>query len=368
MADSTRHVLLLAGRLGTHYTDGPLRTILDRLDRFGIAAQVLCISNDDPGNAHERIIECPGLGMRWQLALAIRRLRLGESIRRPDLLHVIHSAAAPAGLAIAEHWQLPYLQTVDEFLGPHDRLRLSAKWCRRLVAVTRELAHDLVQSFGVPSSLITTIGTGMAATSESDESRVVRPARVPVIGTAGPLTASSGFATFLGAARRVLDAGADVEFVIAGEGEDEVDLRRRAERLRITDRVTFAGQPVDGLDFWSVLDLFCQTSVVPTVGRSLASAMAAGVPSIASDIRGLRSLVTHEETGLLVLPNDSSGLGQAILSLLNDPERARFLGQAGQQAILRRFHPDREASSLAALYREVLARENVRELQPALSV
>ena len=37
--------------------------------------------------------------------------------------------------------------------------------------------------------------------------------------------------TFLAAARRVLDSGVDAEFVIAGQGEDEVDLRRRADRL-----------------------------------------------------------------------------------------------------------------------------------------
>ncbi len=365
MAEPTRHVLLLAGRLGTHYADDPLQTTLKRLERLGIVAQILCISHEDPGSIHDRIIECPGLGNRWQLSFAIRRLRLGDSIRRPDLLHVIQSAAAPAGLAIAEHWGLPYLQTVDDFLAPHDRLRLSAHWCRGLVAVTPELGDDLVQNYGVPPDWVRVIGAGVSPLSESTCERFAHSSRVPVIGTAGPLTASSGFATFLGAAKRVLDAGADVEFVIAGEGEDEVDLRRRAERLRITDRVTFAGQPVNGLDFWSVLDLFCQTSILPTVGRPLAMAMAAGVPSIASDIRGLRALITHEETGLRVLPNDSSGLGAAILSLLRDGERARRLGQNGQQAILRRFHPDDEAQALASFYRELIGCEAASELQPA---
>ncbi|WP_422930979.1 glycosyltransferase family 4 protein [Singulisphaera sp. PoT] len=370
MAEPTRHILLLAGRLGTHYADGPLDAILDRLEHAGMSVQVLCTSNEGDGDEGDRIIECPGLGVRWQMALAIRRLRLDESIHRPDLLHVIHTEAAPAGLAIAEHWRLPYLQTVDEFLGPHDRLRLSEKWCRRLVPVTSELSHDLSQQFGVPASLMTTIGMGLDVRPVANPPQTDRPrsARVPVIGTAGPLTASSGFSTFLNAARRVLDAGADVEFVIAGEGEDEADLRRRAERLKITDRVTFAGQPVEGLDFWSVLDLFCQTSVVPTVGRSLGLAMAAGVPSIASDIRGLRSLVMHEETGLLVVPNDSGGLANAIISLLRDPDRARMLGQAGQKTIMSRFDPDQEARALATLYQEILALETAGEPRAAVLV
>jgi hypothetical protein len=44
----------------------------------------------------------------------------------------------------------------------------------------------------------------------------------------------------------VLDAGIDAEFVIAGQGESEFNLRRRAERLRIADRTTFAGRNVIG--------------------------------------------------------------------------------------------------------------------------
>ena len=194
---------------------------------------------------------------------------------------------------------------------------------------------------------------GIAAPEEAP----VRPAagRVPVIGTAGPLTAKSGFATFLGAARRVIDAGTEAEFVIAGGGEDEVDLRRRADRLGIADRVTFAGNPALGGRLWNVLDVYCQTSIAPTVGRTLAVALAFGVPSIASDIEGLRPFVTHEVTGLRVPPGDPSALGRSILALLGDPPRARRLGEAGRAAILRDFTPDAEAKALVDVYRQALS-------------
>ena len=49
----------------------------------------------------------------------------------------------------------------------------------------------------------------------------------------------------------------DAEFVIAGQGEAEVDLRRRAARLRIADRLTFAARCFVGPRFWTVLDIFC---------------------------------------------------------------------------------------------------------------
>ncbi|WP_406700359.1 glycosyltransferase family 4 protein [Singulisphaera sp. Ch08] len=355
MGEPARSLLLLAGRLDAQGDIDSMRSFLDRLTRFGVSANLLYVSAGEGTSADERFIECPRLGHRWQLALAVRRLRLGDPTRRPELLHILHSTMSSAGLAIAEHWGIPYIQTVDEFLGPRDRLRLSRRWCRKLVAVNQELADDLEVNFGVPASLLSVACPGITAPEPVAPPATKRLTPVPVIGTAGPLVSASGFATFLNAARRVLDAGIDAEFVIAGKGEDEVDLRRRADRLRIADRVTFASQSLEGFRFWSVLDIFCLTSLVPTVGLSLARAMAAGVPSIASEVVGLRALIDPDVSGLFVPPDNSTALAETIIDLLNDPERSRRIGQRGREVVLRDFQPDDEARDLECIYQSVLA-------------
>lgn len=363
MAKPARSILLLAGRLGVHDEGWSIRPFLDRLEALGLSAQVLCIEAVGDAGADFRVVGVPGLGSRWRLPLAVRSLRFGERLNRPDLLHVLQARMSEAGLAVAEHWRIPYVQTVDDFVPPEGRLRLSRSWCRRLIASSRELADDLTTQLGVPEDLLTSVNPGIDAPEDEPARGDCR--KVTVIGTAGPLVAASGFATFLNAAKRVLDAGVDAEFVIAGQGEDEVDLRRRAERLRITDRVTFAGIPVVGLRFWSVLDVFCQTSLVPSVGRTLATALAFGVPSVASDIKGLRALVTHGENGLSVTPGDSSALARGILELLADPERARRLGGEGRAVMRRDFHPDAETRELADLYAGLLDGAPVDESEPA---
>jgi glycosyltransferase involved in cell wall biosynthesis len=352
MAGTARSILLLAGRLGTQDEGWSIRPFLDRLEGQGLTAQVVCVETVGEAGTDDRIVGSPGLGCRWRLPLAIRGLRFGERLNRPELLHVLSSRMSDAGLAIAEHWRLPYVQTVDEFVHGDGRLRISRRGCRRLVATSRELADDLQAQLGVPAETLTLVHPGIEA-PESEPPRG-SDGTVPVIGAAGPLVASSGFATFLNAARRVIDAGVDAEFVIAGQGEDEVDLRRRAERLKIADRVTFAGIPVVGLRFWDVLDVFCATSVVPSVGRTLATALAFGVPSIASDIEGLRALVGHSLNGLRVTPGDSGALSRTILELLADPARARRLGLEGRSIIRRDFHPDAEARLLVSVYRGLL--------------
>lgn len=353
MSAPSRTILLVAERPGVNDDGRSISRFLDRLELQGLTARVVCLDADGEAETDPRVIMAAGLEGRWRQALAVRELRLGERIARPNLVHVLEASMAEVGLAIAEHWRMPYLLTVDEFLAPGGRLRLSRRWCRGLIAPSRELAEDLRDDLGVPAEMVTEVHPGIEPPSE-------RPPRggeasLPVVGAAGPLVASAGFATFLNAAKRVTEAGVDAEFVIAGRGEEEVDLRRRADRLKIADRVTFASIPVLGARFWGVLDVYCQPSLVPSVGRTLATAMASGTPSVASEIEGLRSLVEPGQSGMTAPPGDSGALAAAILGLLGAPADAFALGQRGREVILRDFAPETEAALLALAYAEALA-------------
>src|SRR4051812_42365027 len=103
MAEPIRNVLLLAARLGEHDDGWPIGPFLERLAKLGIAAQVLCVARAAGTRADYRVVESPGLGHRWLQPLAVRRLRFGDGLKRPDLIHALHDAMGPAALAIAEH-------------------------------------------------------------------------------------------------------------------------------------------------------------------------------------------------------------------------------------------------------------------------
>ena len=150
---------------------------------------------------------------------------------------------------------------------------------------------------------------------------------MPVIGTGGPLDEVSGLMVFLEAARRVLDAGRDAEFVIAGQGATHLDLRRRAQDLRIGERVTVAEFPSVGAEYWAVLDIYCQPSIAPNAGVTLLQAMAHAVPCIATAAAGLRGLIEPGSSGLIIPPDDPRALERAIIELLDHPEDARRLGR-----------------------------------------
>jgi glycosyltransferase involved in cell wall biosynthesis len=344
-------VLILAGRLNRYDTRWPLVPWLDRLERRGCRLQVLCLSQGNVLINDPRCFEAAALGNRWMRGMAARTLWSRDHLVRPDLIHVIHDEMAEAALILSESSGLPYVQTVADFRTLSRGLRLSRRWCRQLVAIRPDLSAALIADLEVPESRVASIAPGIVLPEEP--ARMPAAGRVPAIGTGGPLDEISGLMVFLEAARGVLDSGRDAEFVIAGQGSGHVELRRRAQDLRIAERVTVAEAPTVGAEYWSVLDIYCQPSSAPNSGVSLLQAMAHAAPCISTDIAGLRGLIEPGASGLIVPPDDPGALEAAIISLLDRPDEARRLGQNARLRVQASFDPDAEADRLVELYREV---------------
>ena len=350
MAGGVFKVLILAGRLNWHDGGWPLAPLLDRLERRGCHVQVLCLSRGNDLLDDPRAVEMPTLGNRWLRTFAVRGLWSHGQLVRPDLLHVLHDEMGDVALALSETASLPYVQTVSRFGTVGRGLRLSRRWCRRLVATSPDLAHELIGELGVPADRLAVIRPGM--TPNPPTSPKAADGKVPVIGTGGPLEEASGMMIFLEAARLVVDAGHDVEFVIASQGSQQIVLRHRAQRLQIADRVTVADYPNVGAGFWSVLDIYCQPAVVASTGRTLIQAFGHAVPCIATNVKGLRALIDSGENGVIVPPGDPRALKQAMIALLDHPEEARRLGSHALDRARVQFDPDVEADRLIDLYRQ----------------
>jgi glycosyltransferase involved in cell wall biosynthesis len=284
--------------------------------------------------------------------LVVRRLWSDGRLQRPDLLHVVHEEMVKVALALAETSQLPYVQTVAGFGAVERGLKLSRRWCRRLVATSPDLVQELVGELGVPMEWIALIPPGIL--TQNDRSQKVGASSVPVIGAGGPREERSGLFVFLDAARLVIGAGYDVEFVIASHGSEQAALRHRALSLELAERVTVTDYPIALPELWSVLDVYCQPSVSASTGRTLMQAQARAVPCIATNVKGLRALIDSGETGLVVPPADPVALHKAMIALLDHPEEAHRLGRNAFDRARSRFDVDVEADRLADLYRQVV--------------
>lgn len=122
--------------------------------------------------------------------------------------------------------------------------------------------------------------------------------------------------------------------------------------------VTFLGHvPIADLPRWYATgDVFVSpASGNESFGIVLAEAMAAGRPVVCSDIAGYRSVVQPGKNGVMFPPGDVAALADALVALVEDPERRAQLAGRGRQRALEFAWP-RVTDQIEAVYRQVLAR------------
>lgn len=129
--------------------------------------------------------------------------------------------------------------------------------------------------------------------------------------------------------------------IIAGSGDLRPGYEREARALGVDHRVEFLGNVPDA----KLPDVYRRASfhVLPSVDRSEAfgivtiEAAASGLPSVVSDLPGVRTVVVPETTGLVVPPNDVPALEAALDRLFSDPAATAALGQAARRRAEERY-------------------------------
>ncbi len=177
------------------------------------------------------------------------------------------------------------------------------------------------------------------------------PTGSPVILAIGRLVEKKGFHHLLAACARLREEGAGFALRVVGEGPEATALRGLADRLGISDRVTWLGAQSNAatLDEIRGCALLAAPSIpgadgnIDGIPNVILEAMALGRPVVGSDFSGIPEVVKDGETGLLVPPGDEAALASALRALLGDPERARALGAAAAAFVRERFDAARNA-------------------------
>lgn len=143
------------------------------------------------------------------------------------------------------------------------------------------------------------------------------------------------------------------ELFILGDGPEREELERLARETGEEDRIHFEGFRDDRLNYLRGFDVFVLPSSLEGIPRCVMESMAAGIPSIVTDIEGCRALVEHDTRGFLVPVGDERALANAMQRLAEDPGLARRFGEEGQRYVHHVFSAERMAREYLELYRRV---------------
>lgn len=145
--------------------------------------------------------------------------------------------------------------------------------------------------------------------------------------------------------------------LFSGEAEYEEELRHRAAQPRLAGRVHLLGIRDDIPELMSACDIIAHTSILPEpFGRVLVEALIARKPLVASDAGGVREVVQHMQTALLVQPGNSAALAAAITRLRREPKLANSLAATGASHVREHFTREAMIIGVAANVSDVLER------------
>jgi phosphatidylinositol alpha-mannosyltransferase len=267
-----------------------------------------------------------------------RRVRAALDAFGPDVVHV-HEPASPSASAFALSGGAPLVATfhsgLDRALLYDAAAPLLRRAIRRIavrVAVSARAAAVAHRRLGGTYRVIPN-GVDVARFASASAADLGPGTKLLFVGR---LHARKGFPVAVEAFARLAPARPGLRLVVAGDGSD----RSAPDRLdpAVRERVTMLGA-VPNQDL-PPIHAACDVFVAPNTGGEsfgivLLEAMAAGLPVVASDIPGFDEVVTDGLDGLLVRPGDPAALEAAVARLLDDPETAERLAEAGRRRAAR---------------------------------
>ncbi len=262
------------------------------------------------------------------------------------LFHVGATSARPIPLVFT------LINELAAYTAGHESLKRvlhSADWVTGKAAQALAQARQLVPEITPRSSIIHNgIDTPLLLPEPL-------PLDTPRLLCLGRLAVQKGFDVALKSLASIIDRFPRVRLIIAGDGAERPQLERQVAKLGLKDRVDFLGwvSPDEVPALLNTATMVLMPSRWEGLPSVVLQASMMARPVVATPVGGLSEVVAHQQTGLLVSPEDHAGLAEAIAFLLEHPRRAVEMGQAARRRVQKVFSWEQCVDAYDRLYRKL---------------
>ena len=212
--------------------------------------------------------------------------------------------------------------------------------------------------YKIPINKIVTIPSAVDSRLLNDDTlkdALPGPLGNPAILYVGRLAPRKGVHYLLQATPGIVKEMPKARLVVVGVGPLEHYLKDLSKRLGLQDSVMFLGYVNDEM----IRRLFASADVVvvPSIFEGcplvLLEAMAAGKPVVASAVQGIKDVIKHGFSGLLVTPGDIQEIEHAVIRLVRDRDLATYLGDNARRTIIKDYRWEKIARRTMEVYEKI---------------
>ncbi len=165
-----------------------------------------------------------------------------------------------------------------------------------------------------------------------------------IILTVSRLMKRKGHDKVIEALPKVLEKIPNVIYVVVGDGPEKKNLKSKIENLKLEDSILLLGEISEEKKaaFYQLCDLFIMTprQIGPDVegfGTVYLEANQYGKPVVAGRSGGVAEAVVDDATGLIVNPEDTNQIAEAVIKILSDENLAKKFGEQGRERVKKEF-------------------------------
>jgi glycosyltransferase involved in cell wall biosynthesis len=235
------------------------------------------------------------------------------------------------------------------FLGMQKRV---ARTLSKIITVSDCAREDISQAFKIPKNKFRIVPNGIKTEVFRPKPQIIREKNRIIVTNSADI-ALKGLYYLLKAIGQI-SKKRKVKLIVIGKPKKNGGILNLIKDLGIGSLITFTGR----ISEQEYVDQYARASiaVVPSVyegfGLPAGEAMACGVPVISTTGGALPEVVGN--AGILVPPADPAALSQAVTGLLDNPDQATALGQAGYERVHKNFTWKKAAQKTLKAYREVI--------------
>jgi glycosyltransferase involved in cell wall biosynthesis len=134
----------------------------------------------------------------------------------------------------------------------------------------------------------------------------------------------------------------------------EAELHDYVKSVGLEKNVRFLGAIQNVPEYLQAADLFVFPTENDAFPSSLVEAMACALPVVTTPVGAIKTIVTHQETGLIVQPGNPQQLLEAIVAIVSDKTLASRLGQAGRLIVEERYSASSTVEKYLSLFESTL--------------
>ena len=319
---------------------------------LGHATRIIAASSTDAGVLGDHVIKVSGAvspipfsGSTARITpspLVYRRVKQILQQEKFDVVHVHEPSVPVLSLAVLRHSHALNVGTFHAYRESNPVYEVMGRLIKRALnrldgrICVSEAVRDYITHYFPGDYVIIPNGIDCARFASPDIQPIERyDDGRPNILFVGRMEKRKGFRHLMRAYSYIKQAIPDVRLIVVGAfGDKEKAPFVRYARARKLRGIHFVGyvSPEELPRYYRTATVFCAPSTgFESFGIVLLEAMAAGVPIVASDIAGYRSVLEDGAEGFLTPSGDAQALARALFNLFHDPARRAQMSEHGKR-------------------------------------